>query len=232
MFKRFAMSLALAAQPGHATTSCLADAMIVFDGSGSMGEISLEFERPRIADARDAVARAMPQIEQFRQIGLLIYGPGPRDGCANVDLRFAPTANAAEQVITEIDRLQPGGMTPIATSVQAAADALDYRTRPAAVVLVTDGNETCGGRPCALADALQTTAHDLTVHVVGFKVRFDFFSWDNPEQGSAGQDTVAKCLAEKTGGTYTSTETVDELVSALNETLGCALIGMLEPHKF
>jgi Ca-activated chloride channel family protein len=232
MLRGLAMIFALAAQPVHATTSCRADAMIVFDGSGSMGEIGLEFPRPRIADARDAMARAMPRIEQFRQIGLLIYGPGPRDGCSNVDLRFAPTANAARQIITEVDQLHPGGMTPLTTSVQAAAEALNYRTRPAKVVLVTDGNETCGGRPCALADALQAGARDLTIHVVGFKVRFDFFSWDNPEQGAAGQDTVAKCLAEKTGGTYSSTETVDELVAALNDTLGCALIGRLDQRKF
>ena len=38
-------------------------------------------------------------------------------------------------------------------------------------------------------------------------------------------NTVAKCLADRTGGLYVSTETVDELADALRVTLGCALIG-------
>ncbi|MEM6596323.1 MAG: hypothetical protein AAF672_16165, partial [Pseudomonadota bacterium] len=70
--------------------------------------------------------------------------------------------------------------------------------------------------------------HDLTIHVIGFKIRIDPFSWDTPEQKTQeGNVTVAKCLSDATGGTYASTETVDELVAALNETLACALIGSL-----
>ena len=36
---------------------------------------------------------------------------------------------------------------------------------------------------------------------------------------------VYAALADRTGGMYVSTETVDELAVALRETLGCALIG-------
>ena len=57
----------------------------------------------------------------------------------------------------------------------------------------------------------------------------DFFSWDNPEQQSYEDGkTVAKCLADRTGGLYVSTETVDELADALRVTLGCALIGRIK----
>ena len=125
-----------------------------------------------------------------------------------------------------MDQLVPKGLTPLAASVRQAAEALDYRRAPGIVVLVTDGNETCGGRPCALGDALAREAADLTVHVIGFKVIVDFFSWDNPEQQSYEDgNTVAKCLADRTGGMYVSTETVDELADALRVTMGCALIG-------
>ena len=92
-------------------------------------------------------------------------------------------------------------------------------------MLVTDGNETCGGRPCALGAALMTEARDLTVHVIGFRVNVDFFGWNTPEQESYGEGrTVAKCLADRTGGKYVSTDTVDELV-ATPRNAGCAVIG-------
>ena len=204
--------------------------MLVFDGSASMDELSFDLQKAtRIVDARKAMRDAMPDIAPFRRLGLLVYGPGPLDACSNIDLRFGPIENAATPIIDAVETLQPKGLTPLAASVQQAAEALDYRRAPGIVVLVTDGNETCGGRPCALGDALAREAADLTVHVIGFKVVVDFFSWDNPEQQSYEDgNTVAKCLADRTGGMYVSTETVDELSDALRVTLGCALIGRFD----
>ena len=103
---------------------------------------------------------------------------------------------------------------------------MNYRSDPAVIVLLTDGNETCGGRPCALSQALASNAHDLTVHVIGYRLRAhdELFSWNNPEQ-TFGDENVARCLADATGGMYVTTDTVDELTQALQATLGCALIG-------
>lgn len=201
--------------------------MLVFDGSASMAELSFDLQRKtRIVEAREAVRDAIPDITPFRRVGLLTYGPGSKDACDNIDLRFGPRENAGAAIISDIDALQPKGLTPLATSVRAAAEALEYTSRSGIVVLVTDGNETCGGRPCALGAEFASEAVDLTVHVIGFKVVVDFFSWDNPEQQDVGAgNTVAKCLADRTGGLYVSTETVDELADALRVTLGCALLG-------
>ena len=210
-----------------ATGACSTDAMLVFDGSASMNEVGFDVSKPtRIVEARQAMRDAMPDIAPYRRVGLLVYGPGSGDACGNIDLRFGPIAEAATPIIDAVDQLVPKGLTPLAASVRQAAEALDYRRAPGIVVLVTDGNETCGGRPCALGDALAREAADLTVHVIGFKVIVDFFSWDNPEQQSYEDgNTVAKCLADRTGGMYVSTETVDELADALRVTMGCALIG-------
>ena len=69
-------------------------------------------------------------------------------------------------------------------------------------------------------------AADLTVRVIGFNVVVDSFGWDNPEQQTVTPgETVARCLADQTGGMFVSTETVDALADALRVTLGCALIG-------
>ncbi len=223
MFKATFLSTLIATQ---AAANCASDAMIVFDGSSSMSAIDLRIETPRIKDARKAIRRALPQVEQFRNIGLITYGPGPKDGCSNIELRLAPQPDAALPIIMEIDALTPNGMTPLTASVERAANALDYRNKPATIVLVTDGNETCGGTPCALGRTLNAHAQDLTIHVIGFKFRFDFFGWNNPEQDtSESKQTVAKCLADETQGTYSSPESVEALVDALNATLGCALIG-------
>lgn len=207
-----------------ATDNCAADAMIVVDGSGSMAEMGFnDIDEPRIFEARRAVAEAIPDIAKIRRLGLVVYGPNGPDECSGLDLRFPPTANAAGAIIQAIDTLEPGGSTPLTQAVRIAADTLEFRTKPATVVLVTDGKETCGGQPCALANELRNDGTDTTVHVIGFKVRSTFFSW-NSQDDDAAPESVSRCLADQTGGTYTSAETLDQLIAALRATLGCKLL--------
>lgn len=212
---------------GPALATCATDAMVVFDGSASMAEIGFDTgETNRITDARAAMARVMPEVEHDRRIGLVTYGPGPEGSCDGIAMRFPPIDASAARMQAELGALDPNGLTPLAKAVERAANVLDYRTQPAIVVLVTDGNETCGGRPCALGRDLSATAVDLTIHVIGYKAESDFFSWDSPEATEVPKgDTVAKCLSDATGGRFVATETVEELVAALRGTLGCALIG-------
>lgn len=205
---------------------CSVDAMLVFDGSTSMAEISFETgPNTRIVEARQAVRRAMPYIAPYRRVGLLVYGPGPAGACGNLDVRFAPTEGADGPVIAAIDGLRPDGLTPLTAAVAEAVAVMDYRNSAGVVVLVTDGNETCGGRPCEMARSLAATARDLTIHVIGFRAEVDFFAWNNPEQDPTQSTTVARCLSDVTGGLFVTTETVDELVVALQRTLGCPVIG-------
>ncbi|RXV60148.1 hypothetical protein C6W92_13970 [Roseovarius sp. A46] len=221
------LALAVTALPGpapQAAAGCARDAMLVFDGSGSMGEVGHDLTAPtRIEDARRAVRAAMPDIAPYRRVGLLTYGPGGSNACSGIDLRFGPRADAGPAVVAGIEGLAPGGLTPLAASVTAAADVLDGE---GIVVLVTDGNETCGGTPCALGAQLAGTAPGLTVHVIGFRVVYDPFSWNSPEAKALDGQTVAKCLPDATGGLFVSTETVDELADALRVTLGCVVVGM------
>lgn len=209
-----------------ATDVCTEDAMIVFDGSGSMAEMGFnDISEPRIFEAREAMRAVLPQIEVQRRLGLIIYGPNGRDDCSGVDLRFGPTERAASEIIGAVDQLQPEGKTALTDAVRRAANALGYREQPATIVLVTDGKETCGGAPCRLATQLAADGHNITVHVIGFKVRGDFFDWSQSTNNQYSEaETVSRCLADTTGGKYVSAETLDELIAALRVTLGCNVL--------
>ena len=207
----------------QAQETCIRDAMVVFDGSGSMAEMGFNLmDEPRIFDARRAVRTVMPQVAPARRLGLVTYGFGRRESCASVVVRFPPEANAADRIISEIDRLQPAGETPLTEAIAAAAQVLDYENKPGEIVLVTDGKETCGGSPCQLAADLAAGA-DMTVHVIGFRVRGEHFAWPDQPQNTM-IEPVARCLADRTGGMYVDAETLDDLIGALRQTLGCQVL--------
>ncbi|MEL6467226.1 MAG: vWA domain-containing protein [Pseudomonadota bacterium] len=210
-----------------AKANCTDDAMIVFDGSGSMAETGFnQLDEPRIFEARRALRIVMPQVAPFRRIGLIIYGPGGAGGageCSGIDLRFGPRPDAASAVVAAVEGLQPEGRTALTDAVALAAKTLGAPQTPGTVVLVTDGKETCGGKTCALAAELSGTG--TTVHVIGYKVRGEHFGWQSEgETDYTNSVSVAQCLATQTGGEYVSAETVDELVAAMNRTLGCRLL--------
>jgi Ca-activated chloride channel homolog len=195
-------------------TRCSEDAMIVFDASGSMvadGEASVR----RIDEARRALARVLPQVTRYRRIGLITYGPGPFEQC-NVQLNFQPVPNAAERILRAVGSLEPAGRTPLTTAVEDAANVLDFRHRPGAVVLVTDGEETCSRSPCDLAKKLHALAKALTIHVIAYRLEI---GWDG-QQGRL----ETKCLSDYNNGLYVPVSTEEELVASLQKTLGCPLV--------
>lgn len=215
---------AAAAGKSSDDSKCTDDAMLIFDESGSMASAGYnELATPRIFDALDAVRRVLPYVTPYRRIGLVTYGPGPKDACSNIDLRLMPAFNSASRIIAELEKLTPNGDTPLTAAVRNAAEILKFRERPAVVVLVTDGDETCGGEPCLLAQMLKAEGKATTVHVIGFKVRDRFFQWQSQAGTYEHGDVASRCLAETTGGKYVSTETTEELVTALQQTLGCPL---------
>lgn len=193
--------------------------MIVFDASGSMlgfdtiGEtIATPNSRPRIEEARSALARILPSATRFRRIGLVTYGPGPWNQC-NVNLNLKPTASAAGLILNTVNSIDPAGKTPLTQGIEAAAEALDFRTNPGVVVVITDGEETCGRSPCELGKRLRAAGFKLTVHVIAF--RYEGYTL------SGGSVTDLICVAKQNDGLYIPANSEDELVEALEKTLDC-----------
>ena len=202
---------------------CVEDAMIVFDASGSMAGSLAEgigATIRRIDEVRKALAQVLPNAAHFRRIGLITYGPGPHEQC-NVDLKLRPQPNAAKPIMEIVESLNPAGKTPLAQAVEKAAEVLDFKTKPGTVIVLTDGEETCGGAPCDLGKMLAAEGAQLTVHVIGFRMTA---FW------TAAQSAIdVRCLAEATGGQYIQTNNQEELVEAFQKTLGCPMMSRLAP---
>jgi Ca-activated chloride channel family protein len=215
-------SAAARAADDETRTPCTEDAMVVFDASGSMAGNTVQglfSDITRIDEVRKALAQVLPEVTKFRKIGLITYGPGPYGQC-NVDLAFPPIPNATDRIMSVVNALNPAGKTPLVEAVRQAAEVLDYRTEKGVVVLVTDGEETCGGAPCDLGKFLKANGRALTVHVIGYQLTG--FSW-------TGAESIldVQCLAEETGGLYITAKNRDDLVKAFEKTLGCPMMSSI-----
>jgi Ca-activated chloride channel family protein len=130
-------------------TPCTEDAMIVFDASGSMSgnqTLGIPNSEARIDQVRSALGEVLPSATKFRKVGLITFGPGPYNQC-NVKLELKPTPDAAEPIMSAVNGLVPAGKTPLTSAVEQAANVLDYKNKPGVIVVVTDGEETCGRSP-------------------------------------------------------------------------------------
>jgi Ca-activated chloride channel homolog len=215
-----------AARAAEEASPCTEDAMIVFDASGSMSGNGWGYGSEtagmvsRIDKVRTTLAEILPSVTRFRRVGLITYGPGVWNQC-NVHLDVEPVENAAARIMAVIDALTPAGKTPLTSAVAQAAQVLDFRAKPGLIVVVTDGEETCGGSPCDLGKDLSAEAAQLTIHVIGLRVKN--YTW-------TGEQSVVetKCLAERNRGLYLTAETQDELMQALEKTLGCPMVTKLQ----
>jgi Ca-activated chloride channel family protein len=210
--------LTSAAKAQNSAELCTEDAMVVFDASGSMfDKVGGDDSVSRIDEARLALAKILPSATRFRRVGLITFGPGAYDQC-NVTLDLQPVSNAASSILRVVNALVPAGRTPLTAAVEDAANVLDYRNKPAVVVVVTDGEETCDRSPCEVAAKLHETAKDLTVHVIGYRM-------ENGWTGTGSESRLeSKCLAERNNGLFVTADSEEELVASLQKALGCPLI--------
>jgi Ca-activated chloride channel family protein len=174
------------------------------------------------ADQRSApaLAKVLPSITRFRRVGLITL----RARAVSAMQRPAsssPRPMRRLSLCQEVNALNPAGKTPTA-AVEQAAEVLDYQKKPGLIVVLTDGEETCGGAPCSLGKMLHANAVQLTVHIIGFRMKD--FSWTGEQS-----ITDAKCLAEQNGGLYINADAEQDLIEALEKTLGCPMLSEALP---
>lgn len=171
--------------------------LLMLDSSGSMAGADPS-GAVKIDAAKAALERYVVGTPDNFNLGMLVFGhrgnndeSGRAESCAGIDVLNELGTLNVETVPGTLAQFQPTGWTPIAASLDRAAQAFGGREGQAnRIVLVTDGIETCDGDPVAAATRLKQAGIAVTVDVVGFDV-----------QGSSDQAAL-RAVAEATGGTY------------------------------
>jgi len=181
---------------------------IIVDASRSMwGRM---YGEPKMAVAKNTLNEVSRWFPQDLDLALRAYGnasASESNNCADSNL-LVPFGEQNRDLIRQaIAGLSPLGQTPIAYALrQAAADFGSLRS-DRAVVLVTDGIESCGGDP--VVAALELQQQGIAVHVIGFGMG-----------NAADEDTGSlRAIANASGGRYVTASSAEELKDALARTV-------------
>lgn len=152
---------------------------IIVDASGSMAAAT-DVGTTRIDAAKQVlndVIGAIPKVNGVN-VGLRVYGhkgdntdAGRPESCVSSDLLVPVSGVDTGSLKASVDQLAPVGWTPIAYSLEAAAKDFPEPASDSvsnAIVVVTDGIETCDGDPVATAQKLRNSDLGIVTTVIGF----------------------------------------------------------------
>ena len=166
------------------------EVVFVLDASGSMAEDA--GNETRLDAAKQSVAVIADNLPADVDTALVKF-----NGCNSIDNDYFLDRASLKQ---KVNALQPQGGTPLARSIERAANILSKK-KDTVMVVVTDGEDSCGEKdPCAVAAAAKASHPNLTINVVDVS-------------GTGG----GTCIAQNGGGQVLAARTPAEIKSAMQQ---------------
>lgn len=178
---------------------------LILDASGSMWNRLSDGEY-RIVAAKNVLSSFISSLpaDPDLNVGLRIYGsqidalqPG---SCEDSQLFVPMSGINRDTLLTTVRDTRARGATPIAYSLEQAAQDFPASGRKV-IILVTDGEESCGGDVRGVLESLQAQGIEIELKIIGF-------------------DLDARAVASFEGlGDFENTTSAAELAEALGRTI-------------
>ncbi len=197
------LGTALPAAADETPTKAPPKVELVLDVSGSMRTRDIDGQS-RMAAAKQAFNDVLDAVPEQVELGIRTLGANyPGDdrqvGCKDTRQLYPVGPLDRTEAKTAVATLAPTGWTPIGPALQGAVDDLKGGDTTRRIVLITDGEDTCGPLdPCEVARGIAASGIHLVIDTLGLV----------PNTKIREQLT---CIAEATGGTYTAVQHADEL---------------------
>lgn len=194
---------------------------LVLDVSGSMSAKDID-GGSRMAAAKQAfneVLDATPEEVQLgiRTLGANYHGNDRKTGCKDTAQLYPVGTLNRTEAKAAVATLTPTGWTPIGPALLKAADDLNGGDGTRRIVLISDGEDTCQPLdPCEVAREIAAKGIGLTIDTLGLV----------PDTKTRDQ---LSCIAEATGGTYTSVQHKEELSDRVGQLVDRAADPVVTP---
>ncbi|WP_086565310.1 VWA domain-containing protein [Streptomyces africanus] len=215
------LALPAGAAAGEPTGQDAPKVDLVLDVSGSMRARDIDGQS-RMAAAKQAFNEVLDATPEEVELGIRTLGanyPGDdrKTGCKDTAQLYPVGPLDRTEAKTAVATLSPTGWTPIGPALLKAAGDLDGGDGSKRIVLISDGEDTCAPLdPCEVAREIAAKGIGLTIDTLGLVP-------------TAKLSRQLSCIAEATGGTYTSVEHQDELTDRVNQLVDRAADPVVTP---
>ncbi|MGW9432590.1 VWA domain-containing protein, partial [Streptomyces decoyicus] len=219
-----AMTVALAPTPasaGEPDAKSSPKVELTLDVSGSMRARDIDGQS-RMSAAKQAFNEVLDAVPDEVQLGIRTLGANYRGedrkvGCKDTQQLYPVGPLNRTEAKTAVATLAPTGWTPIGPALLGAADDLKGGDATRRIVLITDGEDTCAPLdPCQVARDIAAKGIHLTVDTLGLL----------PDAKTRNQ---LSCIAEATGGTYTSVQHTKQLRDRVHQLVDRAAHPVVTP---
>ncbi|MEU5052762.1 VWA domain-containing protein [Streptomyces sp. NPDC021096] len=182
---------------------------LVLDVSGSMRARDVDGES-RMAAAQQAFNEVIDAVPDgvrlgIRTLGADYAGDDKETGCRDSKQLYRVGKVDRTEAKAAVATLRPTGWTPIGYALRGADQDLGTDGGTRRIVLITDGEDSCGlPDPCDVARELAAKGTHLTVDTLGLT------------QDDKTREQLS-CIAEATGGTYTTVRHRKELSGRIKQ---------------
>jgi len=167
----------------------------------------------RIEAAKELLAQTVDSLNGTPnlEIALRVYGhqspiTATYQDCNDTKLEVPFGPDNFNKIKYRIKSIQAKGTTPIARSLEAAADDFPDMTSRNVIILITDGLEACDNDPCVIAKKLKDKGVKVTPFVIGLGLDISYLEKFN-------------CI-----GTYAEAETKDAFRNVLKNVINKAVL--------
>jgi hypothetical protein len=142
---------------------------VILDASGSMLQQIGSERRIDIAKQtlKNLTSKIIPAGTPF---ALRVFGREPNSCQTDLDIPLRALDPSAVSARIEALTAKSNAKTPIAASLEKVSSDLKDVHGERLVILVTDGEETCGGNPARTIDMLMKQGINVRINIVGFAV--------------------------------------------------------------
>lgn len=187
-----------------------ADIVLLFDASYSMKDHPLdEIQKSKIELAREGVDTFLTSLSDEDRVALIVFYD-----CYDIRVESGFTQDK-DLIRQTLSGVQPSGNTPIAGALEKGWTYIKQNGRDCekwAIVLFTDGEETCDPSGCSVASSIASEGKQYSqtpVYIIAY---------DMPTiHSTAGYQNEIACIAQATGGSIKSPTTI-ELNTAFQQT--------------
>jgi hypothetical protein len=166
--------------------------------------------------AKRVLQQALMKIPTDVKLALRVFGHfnSPMlDPCSATALLVPPGTNNRRSIVSKMSQIRPTGMTPLTYAISQAAESdLAHLPGKKTIILITDGEDTCGFDPCAYIQTLPARGISLKVDVLGLALH-------------RSERSKLDCIAKSSGGKYYDNDTAAKLVESVSHSVSQALSG-------